>query len=66
MVFDSQTIYYTVGVVSIMLTIVATHRHAEREYKKDVVMFEKRMARIETFIMLCCKKLDIPTHDINR
>lgn len=62
---NMQYIYYGMGVVSILFTIITTHRHSEQQYKKTIVEFEKRMVRIETFVMMCCKKLDVPTHDIN-
>lgn len=55
---ELQYVYYAAGVVSIIFTIITTQQHAEKK-------FEKRMVRIETFLMLCCRELKIPTHDIN-
>ena len=53
-----QLIATVLGVVSIIITIVKTARHSEQ-------VNEKRLVRIETFLMLCCKKLDIPIDQIN-
>lgn len=55
---DLQLVATVVGVVGIIVTIVATSRHNER-------VTERRLVRIETFLMLCCDKLDIPTDRIN-
>ena len=54
-----QYIYYAPGVLSIIFTVVKTNQHSEQK-------FEKRMTRGETLLMMCCKKLDVPTDDINR
>lgn len=62
---DLQYIYYGLGVISIIFTIVTSQRHTEKQNALTMAKFEKRMVRIETFLMLCCKKLDIPTYDIN-
>ncbi len=55
---NMQYFYYAAGVISIIITIITTSSRAEKE-------FEKRMTRIETFLMLCCRELKIPFDDIN-
>ena len=55
---DIQFIYTLLGIVSIIITVIATAKHAEAKS-------ESRLVRIETFLMQCCKKLDIPIDKIN-
>lgn len=53
-----QLIATVLGIVSIIITILLTAKHSER-------VSEKRLVRIETFLMLCCNKLEIPIDEIN-
>ena len=55
---DLQFIYILGGIVSTILTVIITAKHAE-------MRSERRLVRIETFLMQCCKKLDIPISHLN-
>ena len=55
---DLQFIYILVGIVSTIVTVILTAKHAEMKS-------EKRLVRIETFLMQCCHKLHIRTDNLN-
>lgn len=55
---ELQFIYLFIMIAINIGTVMMSSVHAERK-------FEKRMVRIETFLMQCCERLGVPTKDIN-